>query len=74
MNQIEKALKIRDDIAKEYGLSLKDLVGNSPARKFTRARYNAWARTRAETDLTLKEIGELYNRTESTVLVGLKKV
>jgi len=74
MNHIEKATEIQKIVAKEYKVTVAELISRSIERKLRRPRDDAWYRTKQSTDLTHAEIGELYGgRTKTTIINGINR-
>lgn len=58
-------------ICEGFGLSVDQLNSRSRKREYVTARNAAYLLARKHTDLSLKEIGDKFNRRHSTVLKGI---
>jgi len=71
-NIYKKALDIRTDIAKQHGITVREIISESKKLRLVKARNDAWYWTKEHTNLTDDEIGMLYNRNRSNVLRGIR--
>jgi chromosomal replication initiator protein len=66
---------IIEETAKYYGLTAADLKGQSRTRNTTLARQIAMYQIRRLTNLSLQDIGAMFEgRDHSTVLTSIKKI
>ena len=65
---------IREVVSKQYGITIKALQSKSRLQKTTLPRQMAMYLTRKHTELSLSDIGLLYNRDHSTVLYAIDSV
>jgi len=65
--------QIVSEIAKDSGLSIEDLTGKSKMQRITRVRTMAIKRCRKNTNATLQEIGDFFNRNHATIIYTLGK-
>ena len=70
---IAKALQIRKQVAKEYGVTEKELIGDQRSNILTAARWDAYSRIADQTILNFTEIGKLFNRDRTTITHGINK-
>lgn len=66
--------RIMDFVCTSFELSEKQLKSKSRQRQIVLARNMAFYLTRKYTDLSLKDIGDRFNRKHSTVLKGISNV
>lgn len=65
--------KIKLEVAKKWGLKVEDLEGPSRTKMVARARHEAMARCRKETQLSFPEIGYMFGkRDHATVMYAVK--
>jgi chromosomal replication initiation ATPase DnaA len=64
---------IAAEVAERHGLSVDDLRGPSPARRFAWPRQEAMAISRACTDKSLPVIGRFYHRDHATVIAAIRR-
>ena len=65
---------IIDETAKYYGISPKDLRGKSRTREVAQARHIAMYLIRQLTNLSLQDVGRIFDRDHTTVLNSLSNV
>lgn len=61
-------------VCEGFGLSVEQLNSRSRKREYVTARNAAYLLARKHTDLSLKEIGDKFNRRHSTVLKGITAI
>jgi chromosomal replication initiator protein len=66
--------EIIEETAKFYGLDPKDIKGTSRTKEINLARQISMHLIRHITSLSLKEIGQIFNRDHTTVMHALEKV
>jgi chromosomal replication initiator protein len=66
--------QIIDFVCRSYGLSRVQLTSKSRKRQVVMARNTAFYLARQHTDLSLKDIGQSFNRQHSTVIKGITNV
>jgi len=66
--------RIRDEVARVFGLEPALLSGKSRKKEVTGPRNIAMYLCRRHTDSSLKSIGGLFNRDHSTVMYGVDKI
>jgi chromosomal replication initiator protein len=66
--------EIIEETAKFYGLDPKDIKGTSRTKEINLARQISMYLIRHITSLSLKEIGQIFNRDHTTVMHALEKV
>lgn len=65
--------KIKREVGKKYGVSSKEIDGPSREKRIARARFEAMARVRTETECSYPEIGFYFGRRDhSTVIYACK--
>lgn len=67
-------MRIIRRVCEYYEVMPKQLFGSSRKRKFVEPRYMAWYLMRKHTDLTLKTMGNIFDRDHATVLHGLRAI
>ena len=68
---VDRVTIILREVAREYGLTINDLRGESKCRHIAHPRQIAYIRLRDETDLSYPAIGRILgNRDHTTVLKG----
>jgi len=67
------AMMIVCDVAEEYGLTPRDLLGRSRRAPVARARMEAYARIRRDLGYSLKQIGNIFGRDHTTVIYGIRQ-
>lgn len=60
-------------VAADHGLTSADLYGRSRTRRVVAARQAAMLAVRRQTDMSLSEIGRLFDRDHTTVLHGIRR-
>jgi chromosomal replication initiator protein len=65
---------IRDLIGRQFRVSIDDLRSRSRKRSVTFPRQMAMYLTRKYTNISLADIGNIYNRDHSTVLYAIKAI
>lgn len=66
--------KIATEVAEKHGLTVRTLRGRQRTKAICKARNEAWARSRKETEKTLSAISRYYgDRDHSTVKYGIKQ-
>lgn len=71
---VQVARRIIDECADDAQVLVEELLGPSRERRIVAARQTAMARCRAETCLSLADIGGLFDRDHSTVIHAVRKV
>ncbi len=66
--------EIIEETAKFFGLEAKDIKGTSRTKEINQARQISMHLIRHITSLSLKEIGQIFNRDHTTVMHALDKV
>lgn len=61
-------------VGKKYGVSVEDIKSKKKTENIANARHIAVYIIRKETELSLKEIGRIFNRDHTTVMASLNKV
>ena len=61
------------EVSEQYGISVEDLTSKRKTDTIANARHTAIYLIRTLTDVSLKKIGEIFNRDHSTVLSSLQK-
>lgn len=77
IHQQPKRTTVEDVItltAKHFDLNPQDLMGKSRAGRINNARQIAMYLAREMTDLSLPQIGEVFNRSHTTILHGYNKI
>lgn len=77
IHHVPKRMTIDDVIAttsKHFDLHPQDLMGKSRAGRINTARQIAMYLAREMTDLSLPQIGEVFNRSHTTILHGYNKI
>ena len=64
---------IAEQVARKHGLTFNDIWQQDRRRHLVKARCEAWARIRAETILSLPQIGAIFNRDHTTILAGVHR-
>ena len=63
--------RIREEVARAYGMSEEKLTGKSRAKAVTRPRNLAMFLSRRHTDASYAQIGQVFNRDHATVIYGV---
>ena len=66
--------RIISTVSKNYGVAVEDIKSKKKTDNIANARHIAIYLIRNITDLSLKEIGKIFDRDHSTVLSSLNKV
>ena len=74
MEQIQEAQRIIEVVCHYYEYSYKDLVGKYRAPALVIARHIAIQFIKSKTDLSLKEIGKLFDRDHTTIIHALRNI
>ena len=64
---------IAEQVARLHRVSFQDMRGHSRVGHLVKARCEAWARIRAETSMSLPQIGAIFNRDHTTILAGVHR-
>ena len=64
---------IMDQVCQKYGVTRENLIIRCRRKPFTTARFEAMAKIREQTNLSLTEIGRLFDRDHTTVMVAIKR-
>lgn len=68
------ALGVARRIARKYGVSLAEMLGDdSHHRTASAARHELWTVMRHTLDLSYEEVGDVVGRHHSTVMTGVRK-
>ncbi len=73
-NYIPTPDAIIGETARYFGFSAEDLTGTNQTKDITKSRQVAMYLIRSLTNLSLPDIGNLFNRNHSTVLTSIRKV
>lgn len=65
--------RVLREVSEQYGISVDDLTSKRKTDTIANARHTAIYLIRTLTDVSLKKIGEIFNRDHSTVLSSLQK-
>lgn len=65
---------IIEHVAKEFGVTIKDITSDSQKWKFAIPRKICWLFMREINGYSHRHIGVLFNRVSSTVTIGLKSI
>lgn len=65
-------LEIQTQVAKDYGITMQELLSDSRAGTIMKARRAAIYLTRALTDKSLPQIGQGFGRDHSTIISSLR--
>lgn len=66
--------KIKRDVAKKYGINVKDMDGADRGRRISRARIEAMSVVREKTSCSFPEIGYYFGRRHHSTVVHACKV
>ena len=66
--------RILNAVSKKYGVSAEDIKSKKKTENIASARHVAIYIIRKETELSLKEIGRLFNRDHTTIMASINKV
>lgn len=66
--------RILNAVSRKYGVSAEDLKSKKKTENIANARHVAIYIIRKEADLSLKEIGRLFNRDHTTVMASINKI
>jgi len=74
MEQIQEAQRIIEVVCHYYEFSYKDLIGKNRTPALVIARHIAIQFIKSKTDLSLKEIGKLFDRDHTTIIHALRNI
>jgi len=64
---------IAEQVARRHGLTFNDILQEDRTPHLVKVRCEAWARIRAETSMSLPQIGAIFNRDHTTILAGVHR-
>ena len=74
LSEDEKVNRIIEETAERYGVSVKDIIGKKRDKNIKNARNIAMYIIKQETDMSLADIGLMFNRTHPTVHSNIESV
>lgn len=66
--------RILEKVAKKYGVSTEDIRGSKRTKEIAWARHISIYLIRKLTDMSLPQIGKIFNRDHTTVINSLKTI
>ncbi len=65
--------EIAEEVARETGVTVDEMMGRSKLLRIVRARRTAWDRLHRTGRFTTPAIGRFFGRDHSTIVVGIKR-